>query len=238
MKNLYLKYILLSVAISSSLLFTACGKKSEPVNEVPENTQTEETTTSEEAEQDVSVYMDEDSAEFNFKQGKTTVQDIETVNSHESVDFYYTESQNAPIESENVTTESETAIIEEETIQQSETFETPDMEKADLDVVKKNLDRLLRKGIITQAEYDEMLKEQQELNELADENGVISGSDFDNYYTQKNNSDDSSSSGGGTQYQEKLPDYAVTKPSGEGDGADYVPFGQGDYSGLEKYSLN
>lgn len=71
MKNLYLKYILLSVAISSSLLFTACGKKSEPVNEVPENTQTEETTTSEEAEQDVSVYMDEDGIpEFNSKQGK------------------------------------------------------------------------------------------------------------------------------------------------------------------------
>ena len=129
--------------------------------------------------------MDEDSAEFNFKQGKTTVQDTETVNSHESVDFYYTESQNAPIESENVTTESETAIIEEETIQQSETLETPDMEKADLDVVKKNLDMLLREGIITQAEYDESWKEQQELNALADENGIISGSDIDNYYAEK-----------------------------------------------------
>lgn len=36
MKNIYLKYTLLTVAIASSLLFTACGKKSEPVNKAPE----------------------------------------------------------------------------------------------------------------------------------------------------------------------------------------------------------
>ena len=50
MKNKYLKYTLLSVAISSSLLFTACGKKSEPVNEAPETTAIVETTTTEESE--------------------------------------------------------------------------------------------------------------------------------------------------------------------------------------------
>lgn len=50
MKNKYLKYTLLSVAITSSLLFTACGKKSEPVNEAPETTAIVETTTTEESE--------------------------------------------------------------------------------------------------------------------------------------------------------------------------------------------
>ena len=50
MKNIYLKYTLLSVALTSSLLFTACGKKSEPVNEAPETTAIVETTTTEESE--------------------------------------------------------------------------------------------------------------------------------------------------------------------------------------------
>ena len=53
MKNKYLKYTLLSVAISSSLLFTACGKKSEPVNEAPETTAIVETTTTEESETEI-----------------------------------------------------------------------------------------------------------------------------------------------------------------------------------------
>ena len=44
MKNIYLKYILLSVALTSSLLFTACGNKSETINEAPETTAVEETT--------------------------------------------------------------------------------------------------------------------------------------------------------------------------------------------------
>lgn len=44
MKNIYLKYTLLSVAITSSLLFTACGNKSETINEAPETTAVEETT--------------------------------------------------------------------------------------------------------------------------------------------------------------------------------------------------
>ena len=151
----------------------------------------------------VSVYMDEDGIpEFNFKQGTYDVQESNPL------DFYYKESENGP--------DSEAA--QQETNQQVETTQTADMKKSNIDTVKKNLDRLLSKGIINQAEYDEMLKEQQELNELADENGVISGSDFDNYYSEKYNTDDNSSSGG-TQYQEKLPDYAVTKPSGEGDGS-------------------
>lgn len=44
MKNKSIKYILLSVAITSSLLFTACGNKSETINEAPETTAVEETT--------------------------------------------------------------------------------------------------------------------------------------------------------------------------------------------------
>ena len=149
----------------------------------------------------VSVYMDEDGIpEFNFKQGTYDTQEAN------AVDFYYTESENGP-----------DAAVEEETTQQVETTQTTEIKKSNLDTVKKNLDRLLSKGIITQAEYDEMLKEQQELNELADENGVISGSDFDNYYTEQNNSQDNNSSG--TEYKEVLPDYAVTKTSGEGDGS-------------------
>lgn len=50
MKNKYLKYTLLSIAISSSLLLTSCGcgKKSEPLNEAStDTTAIEETTTDE-----------------------------------------------------------------------------------------------------------------------------------------------------------------------------------------------
>ncbi|MBR4981841.1 MAG: hypothetical protein IKY94_04710 [Lachnospiraceae bacterium] len=48
MKNKSIKYILLSVALASSLLFIACSRKSEPVNDTPETTQTEQDNTSEE----------------------------------------------------------------------------------------------------------------------------------------------------------------------------------------------
>ena len=50
MKNKYLKYTLLSIAISSSLLLTSCGcgKKSEPLNEASTDTTTIEETVEEE----------------------------------------------------------------------------------------------------------------------------------------------------------------------------------------------
>lgn len=171
----------------------------------------------------VSVFMDEDGVpEFNFKQGTYDVQESNPL------DFYYKESENGP----DAAAQQQQA---EEVTQQAQQSSSVAF-KSDLEARKKNLDRLLSKGIITQEEYNEAWQEGQDLAALADENGNVSTEAANNYYAEKNSSQDNSSSG--TQYTEKLPDYAVTKPSGEGDGSNYVEHGSGDYSGLEHIRSN
>lgn len=170
----------------------------------------------------VSVFMDEDSAEFNFKQGTYDTQEAQ------SGEFYYIESENAPDAAAQV--EQQTEKVESTQQSSSVAF------KSDLEARKKNLDYLLSEGIITQEEYDELWKEGQELAALADENGNVSTEAANNYYAEKNNSENSSSSG--TEYKEVLPDYAVTKPSEDSIGASGSTFGQGDYSGLEHIRSN
>jgi len=157
MKNKSIKYILISITLTSSLLFTACGKKSEPVNEVPETTQTEETTTSEEAEQDVSVYMDEDGIpEFNSKQGKVeghtvNLEDTTTTESNTSVDSTGVDVQLS--EDEYQGTRPEDEEVSEEAVE--------DVADGAVEITKdralKDAQDWLDQGLITQEEYDDML---------------------------------------------------------------------------------
>lgn len=157
MKNKSIKYILISIALTSSLLFTACGKKSEPVNETPETAQTEETTTSEEAEQDVSVYMDEDGiSEFNSKQGKVeghtvNLEDTTTTESNTNVDSTGVDVQLSEDEYQGTRPEDETT--------NSEAVE--DVADSAVEITKdralKDAQDWLDQGLITQEEYDDML---------------------------------------------------------------------------------
>ena len=80
MKNKYLKYILLSIAISSSLLLTSCGcgKKSEPLNEAPAEvtaigeTTTDENTTELENNENMETITNADRGEAEGEQGEAT----------------------------------------------------------------------------------------------------------------------------------------------------------------------
>ena len=80
MKNKYLKYTLLSIAISSSLLLTfcGCGKKSEPLNEAPadttaiEETTTDENTTESENNESMETVTNADRGEAEGEQGEAT----------------------------------------------------------------------------------------------------------------------------------------------------------------------
>lgn len=320
MKNIYLKYTLLSVAISSSLLFTGCGKKSEPVNEVQETTAVEETTAAitreqfitlyenaksiytespelftvdadisiidlpeisdtsipvseaitlneamqilqedniprelleelaeskgiisadtrwdealtktEAVELLVSVYMDEDGVpEFNFKQGLAKSEyekalNPDVTNPAEYAAEDYIESENAPVEEEE---------------QQSS---HPDVEAnvSDLDPFLEDIKAQYERGEISKATYDYMIEFANAAKESADENGNFNMSDADSKVDMPSSSPSSSgTTSTAPGDQGKLPDYAVTKPSGEGDGSANIQWGQGDYSGLEKYHTN
>ena len=80
MKNKYLKYTLLSIAISSSLLLTSCGcgKKSEPLNEAPaevtaiEETTTDENTTESENNENMETVNNADRGNAEGEQGEAT----------------------------------------------------------------------------------------------------------------------------------------------------------------------
>ena len=80
MKNKYLKYTLLSIAISSSLLLTSCGcgKKSELLNEAPaeataiEETTTDENTTESENNESMETVTNADRGEAEGEQGEAT----------------------------------------------------------------------------------------------------------------------------------------------------------------------
>jgi len=80
MKNKYLKYTLLSIAISSSLLLTSCGcgKKSEPLNEAStdttaiEETTTDENTTELENNESMETVTNADRGEAEGEQGEAS----------------------------------------------------------------------------------------------------------------------------------------------------------------------
>ena len=76
MKNKYLKYTLLSIAISSSLLLTSCGcgKKSEPVPEttIIEESTTDENTTESENNESITTITNADRGEAEGEQGEAT----------------------------------------------------------------------------------------------------------------------------------------------------------------------
>ena len=127
----------------------------------------------------------------------------------------------------------------EETIAESSGIKevtNPGTYKSDLDVIKENLDGFLERGVITQEEYDEWWAEEVAIHGLADENGMVSDTDVMNYFAEQQ--EQQSQSDQAPVSQGKLPDYAVTKPSGEGDGSATIQWGQGDYTGLEKYHTN
>ena len=205
MKNKYLKYTLLSVAITSSLLFTACGNKSETINEAPETTAVEETT------EDVIVEESD----------KAMNPDYDNPEEYIAEDYYATE----------------------ETIAEAEAAE-PDLTfNVDiLDIEAEGYRKDLEAGRIDQETYDMLMQFVEESRELADENGNFSLNEVNEEMDKKVNQSNSSSS---SQNYESNPaadawlaEHGTTKKSGEGDGSDYVPFGQGDYSGLEHIRSN
>ena len=173
----------------------------------------------------VSVYMDEDGIpEFNSKQGvaqsasdKAMNPDYDNPEEYAAEDYYDTEE-----------TIAESSGIKEVT--------NPGTYKSDLDVIKENLDGFLERGVITQEEYDEWWAEEVAIHGLADENGMVSDTDVMNYFAEQQ--EQQSQSDQAPVSQGKLPDYATVQHGTEGDGSANIQWGQGDYTGLEKYHTN
>ena len=112
------------------------------------------------------------------------------------------------------------------------------MNVADIDPVVAQLDKDLASGKISQETYDYILGTLTEGKELADENGNYSLNEASDQYHDKNNTESKSQPKAEEPIRSSYqPDYN-TEQNDEAFGADYVPFGQGDYSGLEHYRTN
>lgn len=156
----------------------------------------------------VSVFMDEDGVpEFNSKQGlakseSDKAMNPDVTNPEEYIAEDYIESENAPVEEPQEVTSTDTGKY-----------------KSDLSVAKENLDRLLSQGIINQEEYDELWARQQELNKLADENGMISRDDAaDKVYSKYASDSSGGSSTGSYEYNPYLEQHGVKGSGNDVDG--------------------
>lgn len=165
MKNKYLKYTLLSIAITSSLLFTACGNKSETINEAPETTAVEETT------EDVIVEEPVEESE------KAMNPDYDNPEEYIAEDYYATEETIA--EAEAAKAESEPDL----------TFNV-DI----LDIEAEGYRKDLEEGRIDQETYDMLMQFVEESRELADENGNFSLNEVNEEMDKKVDQSNSSSS--------------------------------------------
>lgn len=208
MKNKYLKYTLLSIAITSSLLFTACGNKSETINEAPETTAVEETT------EDVIV---EEPVE---ESDKAMNPDYDNPAEYAAEDYYDTE----------------------ETIAESSDGSGLSFNVDILDETAEGYKKDLEAGRITQETYDVLMEFLEEAEALADENGDFSLDEVYESVDAKNESTTSTSSSSGSYESTPEADAWLAEHGTKGvegaDGSDYVPFGQGDYSGLEHIRSN
>ena len=147
MKNKYLKYTLLSIAISSSLLLTSCGcgKKSEPLNEAStdttaiEETTTDENTTELENNESMETVTNADRGEA---EGETTTSTEENT---QGVVIQFEEG-------EYTGTNPDEPIIETETAEPEQEYEDPG-----LSVAIQNLKGLYDQGLLTEDEYKEMV---------------------------------------------------------------------------------
>lgn len=124
------------------------------------------------------------------------------------------------------TEETESSVKYEEPI--NTTFDLSDLDRA-----AEQYKAELEAGIISQSTYDSMMEYIEKAKELADADGNFSVTDVANEMEKDLYKDRDTS--GNVEVSTANP-HRVTKKSGEGDGRNAVPFAQGDYSGLEKYS--
>lgn len=151
MKNIYLKYILLSVALTSSLLFTACEKKSEPVNEVQETTQIEESeqaTTSD--ENDPTVTNADRGA---MEQLEVNLEDTTTTETNTNVDSTGVDVQLS--EDEYQGTRPEDEEVSEEAVEDVAANTGVAMTENE---ALADIQNMLDQGLISETEYQELLE--------------------------------------------------------------------------------
>ena len=185
MKNKSIKYILLSVAITSSLLFTACGNKSETINEAPETTAVEETT------EDVIV---EEPVE---ESDKAMNPDYDNPEEYIAEDYYATEETIAEQQAEQQASEPDL------------TFNVDILE-----MTAQGYKEDLEAGRIVQETFDVLMGFLAEAEELADENGDFSLNEvYEETDKEFNQSNSSSSSSQNYEYNFWLYAYKVAHES-------------------------
>ena len=191
MKNKSIKYILLSVAITSSLLFTACGNKSETINEAPETTAVEETT------EDVIV---EEPVE---ESDKAMNPDYDNPEEYIAEDYYATEETIAEAEAEQQASEPDL------------TFNVDILE-----MTAKGYKEDLEAGRIDQETYDVLMGFLAEAEELADENGDFSLNEVYGETEKEFNQSNSSSSSQNYESTPAADAYLAEHGMQGGEGAD------------------
>ena len=176
----------------------------------------------------VSVFMDEDGIpEFNSKQGvaqsasdKAMNPDYNNPEEYAAEDYYDTE----------------------ETIAESSDGSGLSFNVDILDETAEGYKKDLEAGRITQETYDVLMGFLEEAEALADENGDFSLDEVYESVDAKNESTTSTSSSSGSYESTPEADAWLAEHGTKGvegaDGSDYVPFGQGDYSGLEHIRSN
>lgn len=233
MKNLYLKYILLSVAISSSLLFTACGHEhtfseatcttpktctecNEVEGEALGHTWLEATTEAPKTCESCGLTDGEPLAKS--ESDKAMNPDYDNPEEYAAEDYYDTE----------------------ETV--AETSDGSDLSfNVDIiDVTAEGYKKDLEAGRIDQETYDTLMEFLKEAEALADENGDFS---LDEVYEQTDANHASDGSSGYTTSTEQSsyqPDYAVITHGDEGLGPDGSTFDSAKYAdpGLAQYHSN
>ena len=158
----------------------------------------------------VSVFMDEDGIpEFNSKQGlakseSEKAMNPDVTNPEEYSDENYVETENEALAGPDITIEQEI-----------------------LASVAEGYKKDLESGAISQSTYDFLMEQLGVAEDLADENGNISLRDVNEQMDANHSDDGSSGYTTSTEQSSYQPDYAVTKPAGEGDST--------DNSGLDGY---
>ena len=164
MKNKSIKYILFSVAITSSLLLTACGKKSEPVNEVQETTQIEESeqaTTSDENDPTIT-----DSERGTMEELSVEIKDNSTTESTSSVDSTGVDVQLSEDEYQGTRPEDDGQVSKTETTETTETTGQRSTED-----VLADLKDYYESGMFTKEQYDALVQAAQGQSSSSSSNG-------------------------------------------------------------------
>ena len=211
--------LLFIILCITTLTFTGCGKNETPVmsNSVETEVETETITTDEiiaeeveEPTDDISNEITEETVENNQETTTSTEENTQGV----VIQFE---------EGEYTGTNPDEPIIETETAEPEQEYEDPG-----LSVAIQNLKGLYDQGLLTEDEYKEMVAAVTSASqEMAEESSKPSSNTSGGYSQAELDA----------ETQARL-DAMSNDGKGVGDQRTSIEYGQGDYTGLEKYSVN